>query len=598
MNRTLNLTVFFIFFIFCLVLFANLTKNNEKIVKITKISKYSVSQILYGTGKQIKIKRIMMRNIFILLCMTAFFTFSSESQNDSLKSRAELCSYEETSLYKDIIRFLNYCKERSSEIKTETILTSAEGKEIPLVKLCGNKSKGKIKTKILIVSGVHSGEVDGKEASFVLIREILFGRLNYFLYNCDVFIIPTLNVDGNDKIDRYNRLSQNGPPGGVGLSDFPNGMNINRDYSKHEIPETEALIRNVINQYDPHIIIDCHTTNGSYHAYALTYAPPLNPNTNKRITGFLKNELFPFLTRDLFEKYKYRTQYYGNFRDDKKPEMGWETFNYRPRYSNNYFGLINRIGILSEGYSYLELKKRIDVTFKFVTGIIDYAARNGEKIRSIIEEADRDNIKRLKSRNNDSIAVTCELYEEKMPIEIYIGAVDSIKDAFNKGYTFKMKEDYEKLIYAKDFTNFRSSLSIKMPYGYLIPKQFKNVISNLKTHGIRIFTIKEHAKSDVEVFLIDSLHRSKSKFQAHYPLSIYGKYEKRSITLNKGDYFIPMDQVKSNLIPQLLEPLCQDGYVYWNFFDEYFELYSKENNIQYPVVRILSPVGTKTINFK
>jgi hypothetical protein len=535
-----------------------------------------------------------MRYFLIFAAIFCLFEPDVFSQNNELKSRAERSNYEETSLYPDIITFLNLCKSGSADLQIEYFMKSAENKDIPLAVISDKNINNKNKIKIFIVAGIHSGEVDGKEASFVLIRELLFGKLHYLLAKCSVFILPTLNVDGNDKIDRYNRLSQNGPSKGVGLADFPNGMNINRDFSKHEIPETEALIK-LIDKYDPEIIIDCHTTNGSYHAYALTYAPPLNPNTNRRITGFLKNELFPVVTKKLFSKFNYRTQYYGNFKSKNKPEDGWETFNYRPRYSNNYFGLINKIGILGEGYSYLELKKRIDVTSKFITEIMDYAYRNVRKIKRIIKNADSDNSKRSSSFIGNEIAVKCELFEAKSPIKIYTGAVDSVKDLTGRGYTFKMKESYAKPVMVKDFTNFKSSQNVKMPYAYFLPAKFKVVVDNIIGHGIRVSQISDSIGLDVEVFLIDSIKQSRSKFQAHNPISVTGKYINKYLTIQKGDYCIFMGQNKSNLIPQLLEPYCEDGYLYWNFFDDYFMLYCNQKIIQYPVVKLLFPKDLKSV---
>lgn len=528
-----------------------------------------------------------MKKLFFVYFLSFLAVTMMFGQHDSLKSRAELTNYQSTSLSSDIDRMLNYCRNNSKNILTKTILRSHEGKDIPLVKLFDSTSRVKQKLKVLIIAGVHSGEVDGKEASFVLIRDILFGKLAYLLKDLEIFVIPTLNMDGNDKINRYNRLSQNGPAGGVGLADFPNGMNINRDFSKHEIPETEALIKNVINRYDPEIIIDCHTTNGSYHAYALTYAPPLNPNTNKRITSFLKSDLFPFVTKNLYDKFKYRTQYYGNFKDEKNPEKGWETFNYIPRYSNNYIGLINRIGILSEGYSYLKLEGRIDVTAKFITEILDYAHLNKKKIIKILKQADRDNLKRFSSAKKDSIAVKCTLKEASKPIEIYLGKVDSVKDSDNKGYTFKMVEGYEHLVMCKDFTEFTPLINVSMPYGYLIPKKFENVIQNLMDHNVKISRFKKSVKLRVEKFIIDSLGYSAHTFQAHKPVALRGNASDTMVTAERGDYFISMQQVKSNLIPQLLEPLSGDGYVYWNFFDEYFKLYSSSEKIVYPIFRLM-----------
>jgi dipeptidyl-peptidase 4 len=166
-----------------------------------------------------------MRYFLIFITIVCLFESDSFSQNNKLKSRAEVSNYEETSLFSDIMSFLTFCKSKSGDLQLEYFMKSAESKDIPLAVISDKNILDKNKIKIFIIAGIHSGEVDGKEASFILIRELLFGKLHYLLKKCTVFIIPTLNVDGNDKVDRYNRLSQNGPLKGVGLADFPNGMN-------------------------------------------------------------------------------------------------------------------------------------------------------------------------------------------------------------------------------------------------------------------------------------------------------------------------------------------------------------------------------------
>jgi hypothetical protein len=426
---------------------------------------------------------------------------------------------------------------------------------------------------------------------------LLFGAQKHLLKKCNVFIIPTLNVDGNDKIDKYNRLNQNGPVKGVGLADFPNGMNINRDFSKHEINETEALIR-LINKYDPEILIDCHTTNGSYHAYALTYAPPLNPNTNKQITDFLRKELLPSVTKNIDEKYNLKMQYYGNFRSRREPELGWQTYDYLPRYSTNYFGLINRIGILSESYSYLDLKGRIDITYKFVTEIMEYASERVDKIKDMISFIDKENISRRDQYREEYVSIRCEVYEEKEPVEILLGAVDSIKDDAGKGYTFVMRKDVAKPIMVKDYTNFRGIDKIKLPFCYILPNQFSEVVDNLLGHGVEIYKILENQKVYTEIFLIDSVIHSTSTRQAHQPVSVKGRYKEDESNIEKGDYLIFLGQRKSNLLPLLLEPYSEDGYLYWNFFDDYLNLNSNAKEIKYPVIRVMRKENFKIEPFK
>ncbi len=227
------------------------------------------------------------------------------------------------------------------------------------------------------MANIHAGEVEGKEATQQLMRDVVKGPLGSLLNRVIILVAPIYNADGNEKIAITNRTAQNGPAGGVGVRENAQGLDLNRDFMKMESPEARGLIENVFNRWDPHVVLDLHTTNGSYHGYALTYSPPLNPNTDQRIVSFVRDRLLPDVTKTLKERHRYRTYYYGNFVDDQNPQRelmpdrsptpkAWATFDHRPRFGTNYVGLRNRIAVLSEAYSYLDFKSRVDVTDKFV----------------------------------------------------------------------------------------------------------------------------------------------------------------------------------------------------------------------------------------
>jgi dipeptidyl-peptidase-4 len=156
----------------------------------------------------------------------------------------------------------------------------------------------------------------GKEAILHTIRKFHSDeKFKKLLNDLIILAIPILNADGNEKISPTNRPHQNGPIGGVGIRENSQGLDLNRDFTKLETPEITSLVTNVFNKWKPHLLIDCHTTNGSYHGYILTYATNLNPNADERITSFIRDELFPEITDKMFKKYGYRTFYYGNFID-------------------------------------------------------------------------------------------------------------------------------------------------------------------------------------------------------------------------------------------------------------------------------------------
>src|SRR5262249_36489608 len=204
-----------------------------------------------------------------------------------------------------------------------------------------------------------------------------------------VLIAPIYNADGNEKISTEHRKTQNGPPEGVGVRENGQGLDLNRDYMKLESPEARGLVSNVLNRWDPLVTVDLHTTNGSYHGYQLTYAPALSPNAPAEITDFERNTLLPRIREKMREKHQKETYYYGNFLNQLTPEKGWYTFASRPRFGNNYVGLRNRFTILSEAYSYIDFRSRVEVTYEFLREILSAVDKYGDKMMRLAARADR-----------------------------------------------------------------------------------------------------------------------------------------------------------------------------------------------------------------
>ena len=162
------------------------------------------------------------------------------------------------------------------------------------------------------MANIHAGEVEGKEAVLHLARRMTTGNLQGFLKSAVWLLAPIYNADGNERVSLDNRVEQNGPIGGVGTRENANGLDLNRDFMKLESAEARALVA-PLTRWDPDVIVDLHTTNGSYHGYHLTYAPPLNPNTDARISAFERERLLPAVRAAMQALHGWRTYDYGNF---------------------------------------------------------------------------------------------------------------------------------------------------------------------------------------------------------------------------------------------------------------------------------------------
>ena len=113
-------------------------------------------------------------------------------------------------------------------------------------------------------------------------------------------VAPIYNTDGNERVSKTNRPGQVGPEEGMGQRANARGLDLNRDFIKLEAPETRGLVR-FLNEWNPHLFIDTHTTNGSYHRYMVTYEGPKNPAGDPKVIGFMRQTFFPELNA-AFEK--------------------------------------------------------------------------------------------------------------------------------------------------------------------------------------------------------------------------------------------------------------------------------------------------------
>src|SRR5438067_1104206 len=306
------------------------------------------------------------------------------------KTAAETSNYLSTSRYADVMAFVGAIQRADPDVRVETFATTNEGRALPLVVVgpyTPRSARASGKPVVFIMANIHAGEVEGKEAAQMLLRDVVSTH-RQLRDDVIVLIAPIYNADGNERISPEHRKTQLGPLNGVGVRENAQGLDLNRDYMKLETPEARGLIHNVLDRWDPLVTVDLHTTNGSYHGYQLTYAPPLNPNVAPEIIDFERSTLLPQIRAAMRKRHGKETYYYGNFVDQLTPEKGWYTFDHRPRFGNNYAGLRNRFAILSEAYSYIDFRARVEVTHQFLHEILRAVARHGKTMMNIAKRAD------------------------------------------------------------------------------------------------------------------------------------------------------------------------------------------------------------------
>ena len=227
----------------------------------------------------------------------------AQDKPDPLQTRPERTNFEETSRLDDITAFLSALAAKSPLVRVQTFGTTEEGRPMPFVTLSNpavsrpaDRPAGR--PVVFLLANIHGGEVEGKEAVQVLMRRLTGGDLRPLLDRMVILIAPIYNIDGNEAIDVMNRTAQYGPIAGVGRRENVKGLDLNRDYMKLESAEARALAA-AFTAWDPHLVVDLHTTNGSYHGYHLTHSIPLNLSLSPKILDYHRDTMMPAIMKSL-----------------------------------------------------------------------------------------------------------------------------------------------------------------------------------------------------------------------------------------------------------------------------------------------------------
>lgn len=508
----------------------------------------------------------------------------------ALLTVAEKSNYEATSRYNDVVAFLRDLKSHSSQMTLHSFGKTTEGRdllmavfsELPIYSpIQALKSQKPI---VLLQNNIHAGEVCPKEASMMLMRELVFGDLNALLKHLIILVIPIYNADGNERISEANRLSQVGPEKGVGVRTNALGLDLNRDYMKIEAQETEHLIGDVYVQWSPDVIIDGHTTDGSRHGYDLTYGFPQNPNAYKKLIDFTRDTMLPAVRERIKKDTGIEMFYYADFLDFRHPEKGWATYSHHARYGASYGGLQNRIAILMETYSYVSFKRRITAAYHFMRECLEFTARNASRIKALVREAELDAITRgtFYDEKKNIIGLDIEKVAFEKPVTV-IGY--EIKEKKNPDGTITYLPTTKKKLYsAPYFGKYRITRSVARPLAYLIPKAEHRIIKKLKQHGIAVETLLSELTAAVEYFKVNDIKVSEQCFQGHREVTISVERIPTKKTFQPGDFVVPMSQPSSHVAAGLLEPDSDDSLAHWNAFDNYLTgklRYEKDFIIEY-----------------
>ena len=497
-----------------------------------------------------------------------------------LLTRAERTGYRETTGYDEVVEFIDRAAGLSDQVHVTSFGSTVEGRALPLV-VVGDVADarpasvtGAERIRVWLQGNIHGGEVCGKEALLMLLRELAAGRHAAWRASMVLLIAPIYNADGNERMALDNRPYQLGPVGGMGTRRNAQDLDLNRDHMKLESPEARALVR-AYRDYDPHVVIDLHTTNGTEHAYHLTYAPPLHPNTHPALDALLRNEWLPHVTAAIRASDGWDLYHYGNVPRAEGVPPSWRTFDHRPRFNNNYVGLRNRIGIISEAYAYATLEERVGVTLRFVEESLAFAHARADRIAAAIGEADAAAVA------GRPLATRAAPWRSPEPVEILLGRTEEVPQP-ETGEPMRRRLNVVEPTLMDEYVAFEAAEDgvETAPEYYYLPADLTPVVDLLAAHGIESVPLDADTPRHIEQFVISGTSLSERPFEGHGLRTVEGAWTAVERTLPAGMLAVPVTPATGRLVFALLEPRSDDGIVAWNLLDDRIEV-----SAVYPVLR-------------
>jgi hypothetical protein len=524
-----------------------------------------------------------------------------------LLTRAEASNYTETSRHADVLAFVDELCRRTKLARRVDFGQSGEGQ--PMVALvvsdkgCFTPELARKQKKLIVMveANIHAGEVEGKESVLALARELTLTKLGKKLLDklCLV-LVPDFNPDGNDRISPNNRKldvknleGQVNPPGGVGTRYTGEGWNLNRDNMKQEAPETRCLAK-LYQTWWPHLFIDCHTTDGSIHAFDLTYD---TSHSNEPLFSELRAFNRAFLERvagQVKKRHGFGSFWYGNYKDEGDPRSGWHTYPALPRFGSHYRGLLGRMDVLLETYSYIDFKRRCDVMSAWLLELLREAARTAKACRAATEAEEARIIARGESPDVEALVginYGVATRDEKgalvfeYPAHAKPGDEARIEAYDEASITERRFPGKRRRVYTSPHhRTFIPTQAVSTPAGYLVPEV---LATRLEGHGLRFerldaprrFTVDSYrvARRE-ETFSPDVAANVPPPGQAEVPLSQKPKPvrfetvltvspERTTREFPAGTLYVPTAQRAGTLAVYLLEPHSDDGFARWQFLD-------------------------------
>lgn len=523
---------------------------------------------------------------------------------------AEESDFVSTPSYVKTMTWLKKLDAASTLLTMISIGKSVEGRDINMIIASTEKNitaaalKNSTKPLLLVQAGIHSGEIDGKDAGMMLLRDIALGNKKSLLDKVNFLFIPILSVDAHEHSSPYNRPNQRGPEN-MGWRTNAQNINLNRDYAKLDTKEIRAVIQ-VINMYDPVMYMDIHVTDGADYQYDITFGGVDKIGYSPAIEKWLGKTYKPFADKELAANGHIPGEL-TNAVNDREFSQGNAITTGAPRFSDSYGDARHLAAVLVENHSLKPFKQRVLGTYVLLESTLKLLATEGASLKEITK-ADKAirpakvamawKIPQMKQRTTfEALSTVQHADSVAIPVDsINFLAIDATmrhSDVTNSDYVEWLGKRVTMRI--ADYKSTEPVDLIVRPKGYWIPAACDEVIARLKLHGIKMTTLTAAKEVTVNMyritnFTLEDESHAVQPFEGHMQVDASTKTETRKQLFAPGSVYISTDQPLGDLAMLLLEPISKDSYFSWGFFLSIFQ------RTEYIEPYIMEPTAKKMLN--
>lgn len=498
--------------------------------------------------------------------LTSFVILSCTNQIEETKEELltpyELGNQNQTTTYQECIAFYKELASISSKLNIQNIGTTDSGLPLHLVTFNPDsefnfKKLNSTKSIVLINNGIHPGEPDGIDASMMLIRDLVYSKIE-LPKNTVLTVIPIYNIGGSLNRNTSSRVNQNGPET-YGFRGNALNYDLNRDFIKNDTENAKSF-QQLFHMVNPDFFVDTHVSNGADYQYTLTHLYTQEDKLGKPL-GALQNQLKKDISTLLKNQDIDNTPYVNVF--NRSPKEGFSQFYDSSRYSTGYTALFHTPGLMIETHMLKPYAQRVSQTYSFLKTILGYVDQN--------------------SFNLKSTRVAHEDYwknKSHYPLTHHIDSSKSKQFLF-KGYASEFQKsklgDYPRLKYLQDrpentvidyYNRFEVKDSVRIPKAFVIQSKYDEIINHLKRNQVILETIEKDTVIEVQVEYIQDYKTSRNPYEGHYyHYQTQTKSKAEKINLQKGDLIAYTQQRSLRYMMESLEARAPNSFFNWNYFD-------------------------------